>query len=45
MVVGADGVHSVVRGALGIRATVRPYRDAYALTVVPRPQGFGESDR
>ena len=45
MVVGADGVHSVVRRALGIRAAVRPYRDAYALTVVPRPQGFGESAR
>ena len=45
MLVGADGAHSMVRQALGIRAAVRAYRDAYALTVVPRPTGLGEAAR
>src|SRR5690606_31387204 len=40
VVVAADGAHSQVRRFLGIRARVRTYRDAYALTVVPRPPGF-----
>src|SRR5690606_23159843 len=40
VVVGADGAQSWVRHALGIRATVRPYKDAYALNVVPRPPKF-----
>ena len=45
VVVGADGVRSIVREALGIRATVRPYSDAYALTVIPLPHGFGVGGR
>lgn len=40
IVVGADGVRSPVRDALGIRAAVRPYADAYALNVIPRPRSF-----
>lgn len=40
VVVAADGARSRVRSLLGIRARVRPYRDAYALTVLPRPAGF-----
>lgn len=40
MVVAADGARSHVRRLLGIRARVRAYRDAYALTVLPRPSGF-----
>lgn len=40
VVVAADGAHSQVRRWLGIRARVRTYRDAYALTIVPRPDAF-----
>lgn len=40
VVVAADGAHSQVRRLLGIRARVRTYGDAYALTIVPRPAGF-----
>ena len=45
LLIGADGAHSVVRQAFGIRATVRPYPDAYALTVVTRPPGWVQSAR
>ncbi|PZN13122.1 MAG: hypothetical protein DIU69_01475 [Bacillota bacterium] len=40
IVVAADGARSQVRRMLGIRARVRTYRDAYALTIVPRPADF-----
>lgn len=40
IVVAADGAHSQVRRLLGIRSRVRAYRDAYALTIVPRPADF-----
>lgn len=40
VVVAADGARSQVRRLLGIRGRVRAYRDAYALTVLPRPAGF-----
>lgn len=40
VVVGADGVRSRVRDALGIRARILDYDDAYALCVITKPKNF-----
>jgi 2-polyprenyl-6-methoxyphenol hydroxylase-like FAD-dependent oxidoreductase len=45
LVVGADGVQSPVREALGIPARVRVYRDAYLVVLAPRPPGFHRDGR
>ncbi len=45
LVVGADGVQSPVREALGIRAQIRLYRDAYLVVLAPRPPGFDRDGR
>ncbi|MEW6325770.1 MAG: NAD(P)/FAD-dependent oxidoreductase [Nitrospirota bacterium] len=45
VVVGADGVHSTVRQAAGIRARVHWYRDGYATAIVSRPAGLNGGSR
>ncbi len=40
LVVGADGAHSMVRQALGIKAEVHRYRHGYMIALLPRPDGM-----
>ena len=41
LIIAADGARSVIREAMGIRAAVRQYREAYLTMVIGRPAGFG----
>jgi monooxygenase len=45
LVVGSDGARSRVREAVGIRADVHVYREAYLTMMMPLPQGFNEEAR
>ena len=45
LVVGADGVGSAVRTALGIATEVHQYPEGYLLGVLDRPQGFEHRSR
>ena len=40
LVVGADGAHSIVRQAIGVRADVHRYRHGYLIALLPRPEGM-----
>ncbi|WP_323960380.1 FAD-dependent oxidoreductase [Arthrobacter sp. JZ12] len=43
LVIGADGARSTVRDAAGIRAGIRPYRDAYVMGDFPDNTGDGST--
>ncbi len=45
VVIGADGRHSRVRRAAGIRTVRTSYRDAFLTLMVKRPPGFGDAIR
>jgi 6-methylpretetramide 4-monooxygenase len=45
LVIGSDGARSRVREALGIRAHLHIYREAYLTMVIPRPTGFSADAR
>lgn len=45
LVIGSDGARSKVREALGIRARLHIYREAYLTMVIPRPAGFSADAR
>lgn len=45
LVIGSDGARSGVRDALGIRAHLHTYREAYLTMVIPRPPGFSTDAR
>ena len=45
VVVGSDGARSQVREALGIKAKIHSYREAYLTMMVPLPAGYNEEAR
>jgi 6-methylpretetramide 4-monooxygenase len=45
LVVGSDGAYSRVRTAIGIRARIHAYKEAYLTMIVPRPDGFEQEAR
>jgi 2-polyprenyl-6-methoxyphenol hydroxylase-like FAD-dependent oxidoreductase len=45
LVVGADGAHSMVRQAIGVKADVHRYRHGYLIVLLPRPEGMAGEAR
>jgi len=45
LVVGADGAHSMVRQAIGVKADVHRYRHGYLIALLPCPEGMAGEAR